>query len=96
MLSGVFVRFCMVSMLPSGMSWIVLTCLSSSLMVDGFVEFLVLRLMVLVKLMLPSVLMCGVVGCFSVSMPVRSIFCCSVVLGVESFFCSSLHRPRLS
>ncbi len=45
------------SMLPIGMSCSVLTCLSSSLMVEGFFEFFVLSSMVLVKLMLPSVLM---------------------------------------
>ena len=84
-------------MLPMGMSCSVLTCLFSSLIVDGCFEFFVLRLMVLVKVTLPSVFMCGVVGCFSVSMPVRFIGgFSSVLLGVEPLICSSLHRPRLS
>lgn len=83
MLSGVFVRFFRVSILPMGMSCSVFTCLSSSRIVDGCVLSFVLRVIVLVKLMLPSVLMCGVVGCFSVSIPVR------LSSSVEFFFSSS-------
>lgn len=73
MLSGVFVRFFKVSILPMGMSCSVLTCLSSNLILEGCSEFFVLSVIVLVNVMLPSVLMWGVVGCFSVSIPVRFI-----------------------